>query len=151
MLTVLYTQCEPTRIVNQRWHYTTCIVDEQFRLLSVLGLLNVQEAQSELPCCVSEQVTTLDNWSCLIIDLTITEPACLSSVSVFASDCGFPVVGLVYMLISVCLTTYIFANLFIAQILDTITFGLLSEDAVLTPTNLVSFKKLWAEDDFDPK
>ncbi|BBN03443.1 hypothetical protein Mp_2g23520 [Marchantia polymorpha subsp. ruderalis] len=97
------------------------------------------------------QVTTLDNWSCLIIDLTITEPACLSSVSVFASDCGFPVVGLVYMLISVCLTTYIFANLFIAQILDTITFGLLSEDAVLTPTNLVSFKKLWAEDDFDPK
>lgn len=102
-------------------------------------------------CSVFEQITTLDDWSCFLIDLRVTSPQCLHTDSNTTDDCGFPVGGLIYVLVCVIVTTYIFSNIFIAQILDTITFGLLRDEVLLSPDHVMAFQALWSKSDYDPR
>jgi hypothetical protein len=95
------------------------------------------------------QVTTLDNWSCLITDLTVQPPWCSVGAGLYANDCGLATGGLIYLLVLVCVTSHIFSNLFVAQIIDCITFGLLEENAMLTPSHLYEYQHLWAQREFD--
>ncbi|OAE31219.1 hypothetical protein AXG93_4188s1100 [Marchantia polymorpha subsp. ruderalis] len=97
------------------------------------------------------QITTLDDWSCFLIDLRVTSPQCLHTDSNTTDDCGFPVGGLIYVLVCVIVTTYIFSNIFIAQILDTITFGLLRDEVLLSPDHVMAFQALWSKSDYDPR
>ncbi|CAM6120084.1 unnamed protein product [Calypogeia fissa] len=94
------------------------------------------------------QVTTLDNWSCLITDMTVQPPSCVGG-ALYVSDCGLPSGAIIYLVVLVCVTSHIFANLFVAQIIESITFGLLDENAMLTPSNLYDYQKLWAQREFD--
>merc|ERR1711977_149325 len=60
------------------------------------------------------------------------------------SDCGFPAGATTYYVTFVILCTYIFTNLFVAAILDNITFGLLRESALVTPNHLELFQQAWS-------
>ncbi|CAM6120080.1 unnamed protein product [Calypogeia fissa] len=95
------------------------------------------------------QVTTLDNWSCLITDMTVQPPSCTYGAGLYVSDCGMPSGAIIYLVVLVCVTSHIFANLFVAQIIDSITFGLLDENAMLSPSNLYDYQHLWAQKQFD--
>lgn len=96
------------------------------------------------------QATTLDNWSCVMIELMRAPPYCIASTGYHTSSCGVPTSALVYFILIVYIMAHIITNLFIAQIIDTITFGLLNEDAMLSPSHLTNFQALWAHEEFDP-
>lgn len=82
-------------------------------------------------------------------DLTVQPPSCTTSGGLYINDCGLPVGGIIYLVVLVCVTTHIFSNLFVAQIIDCITFGLLDENAMLTPSHLYQYQHLWAQKEFD--
>jgi len=80
-------------------------------------------------------------------DLMVTEPFCVDDGST-TSDCGFPDGAVLYFVTYVIAMGYIFTNLFVAAILDHVTFGVLREDAVITPAHLYDFQRVWSA--FDP-
>ncbi|XP_024517728.1 voltage-dependent T-type calcium channel subunit alpha-1H [Selaginella moellendorffii] len=94
------------------------------------------------------QVSTLDNWSCIMGDVMVGSPLCSKSSHLTANDCGFPFAGVIYFVLLVLVASFIFMNLFVAVILDAITFGLVNENSMVTPTHLLGFKALWAH--YDP-
>ncbi|KAJ7564574.1 hypothetical protein O6H91_02G023500 [Diphasiastrum complanatum] len=97
------------------------------------------------------QVTTADNWSCIMVDTMVNKPYCTDSKNLQANDCGSTIGGVVYFVTLITLASHIFMNLFVAIILDAITFGILSENAMITPDHLTKFQLLWADKAFDPK
>eukprot|EP01018_Ginkgo_biloba_P020301 Gb_09883 [translate_table: standard] len=100
---------------------------------------------------INVQITTADNWSCLWLDTAVEEPNCTKGQTSAESDCGSNIGSTLYFLVVTMSTTLIFMNLFVAGILDTITFGLLHENTVITPTNLTDFQKLWSDREFDQR
>lgn len=84
-------------------------------------------------------------------DARVEYPACVRSSDLSQDDCGSPIGAVVYFVFLVSSTTWICSNLFVAEILDTITFGLLNEEAMITPSHLLDFQKLWAHTEYDPK
>ncbi|KAL2643174.1 hypothetical protein R1flu_010761 [Riccia fluitans] len=101
---------------------------------------------------VMMQLLTLDNWSCLLKDMTVQPPMCnTGSLTGLLSDCGKPIGGLLFIMVTIILTTYIFANIFVAQILDTVTFGLIHEKNLLAPEHIMAFQAQWSQPKYDPK
>ncbi|XP_024521493.1 voltage-dependent L-type calcium channel subunit alpha-1C isoform X1 [Selaginella moellendorffii] len=97
------------------------------------------------------QVTTADNWSCIMGDVMVAPPYCTKGSSLMANDCGFPVAGVVYFVALIVVANNIFMNLFVAIILDVITFGLVNENSMITPNHLEDYRVLWSKDAFDPR
>jgi len=93
------------------------------------------------------QVITGEGWRQYMYDLMVTEPFCVDDGSK-TSDCGFPDGAVLYFVTYVIAMGYIFTNLFVAAILDHVTFGVLREDAVITPAHLYDFQRVWSA--FDP-
>ncbi|KAL3696487.1 hypothetical protein R1sor_010563 [Riccia sorocarpa] len=100
---------------------------------------------------VMMQIMTLDNWSCLLKDITVKPPFCnTGSLSGLLSDCGAPVGSILFVMFTIAMTTYIFSNVFVAQILDTVTFGLIHEKNLLAPEHILAFQDQWAHPKYDP-
>ncbi|KAJ7531393.1 hypothetical protein O6H91_14G042100 [Diphasiastrum complanatum] len=97
------------------------------------------------------QVTTTDNWSCIMYDTMVEKPFCTYDHILEKDDCGFPIASPIYFVAVVTISAHIFMNLFVAIILDTITFGLLNENAMITPDHLYKFQLLWGNKEFDPR
>uniref|UniRef100_A0A7I3Z5I5 Ion transport domain-containing protein n=3 Tax=Physcomitrium patens TaxID=3218 RepID=A0A7I3Z5I5_PHYPA len=85
-----------------------------------------------------------------MLELMAEPPYCVSSHGYHESSCGTAQSAIAYFVLIVYIMSHIITNLFIAQIIDTITFGLLNEDAMLSPKNLTHFQLLWASSEFDP-
>ncbi|XP_024536113.1 sodium channel protein type 9 subunit alpha-like [Selaginella moellendorffii] len=101
--------------------------------------------------CIGPLVTTLDNWSCIMADAMLGTPKCTDGNTMLKNDCGYPFAGVIYFVCLIVVASHIFMNLFVAVILDAITFGLVNENSMVTPEHLLAFKSLWAELPFDPE
>ncbi|XP_024544215.1 voltage-dependent L-type calcium channel subunit alpha-1F-like isoform X1 [Selaginella moellendorffii] len=96
------------------------------------------------------QVTTLDNWSCVMMDTTIDAPACTNGKTLLGDDCGYPEGGIIFFAFLVLVGSHIFMNLFVAVILDAVTFGLVNENSMVMPEHLLAYRNLWSQEPFDP-
>ncbi|CAK9218676.1 unnamed protein product [Sphagnum troendelagicum] len=97
------------------------------------------------------QISTADNWSVIMTDSMLEQPFCvLFGGNSNDRTCGYPTAVTVYYVVIIFLNTHIITNIFIAQIIDKITFGLLNENAMVTPKNLLHFQNLWAQQEYDP-
>lgn len=85
-----------------------------------------------------------------MLELMNAPPYCIASSGYHDSSCGITESALAYFILIVYMMAHIITNLFIAQIIDVITFGLLNEDAMLSPKNLTNYQKLWASQEYDP-
>lgn len=85
-----------------------------------------------------------------MLELMNEQPYCIASTGYHDSSCGIAQSALAYFILIVYIMAHIITNLFIAQIIDTITFGLLNEDAMITPTHLTNYQALWAQLEYDP-
>ncbi|KAG0580592.1 hypothetical protein KC19_4G185400 [Ceratodon purpureus] len=85
-----------------------------------------------------------------MLELMTEPPYCIASTGYHDSSCGISQSALAYFILIVYIMAHIITNLFIAQIIDTITFGLLNEDAMLSPRNLTNYQTLWASAEYDP-
>ena len=86
-----------------------------------------------------------------MFDLMTAPPYCIASTGYHLSSCGVPTAAVVYFILIVYVMAHIITNLFIAQIIDTITFGLLNENSMIAPIHMTKFQELWAQEDFDPE
>ena len=91
------------------------------------------------------QVVTGEGWRQYMYDLMITEPECVSSGP--SENCGYPDGAVIYFVTYVVAMGYIFTNLFVASILDHVTFGVLREAAIITPKHLYDYQRAWSEHD----
>lgn len=80
-------------------------------------------------------------------DAMIEEPECVRSDDF--DNCGYPVGAVIYFVTYVIAMSYIFTNLFVAAILDHVTFGTVKETALIGPTHLWDFQALWTQ--YDPR
>lgn len=88
------------------------------------------------------QVVTGEGWRQYMYDLMVNEPYCADVAG--PSDCGFPDGAVLYFVTYVIAMGYVFTNLFVASILDHVTFGVLRESAVVTPKHLYDFQEAWS-------
>jgi len=93
------------------------------------------------------QAMTGEGWRQYMYDLMVDEPDCVSTDAF--SNCGFRDGAVIYFVTYVIAMGYIFTNLFVAAILDHVTFGVLREASLVTPTNLYHFQSVWSK--HDPK
>ena len=93
------------------------------------------------------QAMTGEGWRQYMYDLMVTEPHCMSTETF--SNCGFPDGAVLYFVTYVIAMGYIFTNLFVAAILDHVTFGVLREASLVTPKHLYHFQHVWSK--HDPK
>jgi len=97
------------------------------------------------------QVMTGEGWRGIMNDCKIVEPFCTKEVGSFGEDtyddCGFQLGATAYFTSFVILCTYIFTNLFVAAILDFITFGLLKETSLVTARDVHKFVHVWSKFD----
>ena len=91
------------------------------------------------------QVITGEGWRQYMYDLMVTDPNCVETGSF--SDCGFPDGAVLYFVTYVIVMVYVFTNLFVASILDHVTFGVLRESALITPKHLYQFQEAWSRHD----
>jgi len=85
-----------------------------------------------------------------MLELMNEPPYCIASTGYHDSSCGIAESALAYFILIVYVMSHIITNLFIAQIIDTITFGLLNEDAMVTPKHLTNYQTVWAQQEYDP-
>ena len=91
------------------------------------------------------QVVTGEGWRQYMYDLMIIEPECVNSGP--SENCGYPDGAVIYFVTYVVAMGYIFTNLFVASILDHVTFGVLREAAIVTPEHLYDYQRAWSEHD----
>lgn len=91
------------------------------------------------------QVITGEGWRQYMYDLMLTTPNCVDTETF--SDCGFPDGAVLYFVTYVIVMVYVFTNLFVASILDHVTFGVLRESAIITPKHLYQFQETWSRHD----
>ena len=101
------------------------------------------------------QLMTGEGWVGIMGDSRVGPPHCSPAAPVrggtpgeYVNECGFQTGGRIFYCAFVLCCAYIFLNLFVAVVLDTVTFGLLKERAIITTTHLTRFRKEWAH--FDP-
>ncbi|KAH7424696.1 hypothetical protein KP509_11G019800 [Ceratopteris richardii] len=99
---------------------------------------------------IGHEIMTGDNWSCILTDSQAEFPFCTLNHPVKGSDCGNSAFSIVFYVLFITLATHIFMNMFVASIIDTITFGLLKEKTIITPANLIEYQTLWNDPEFDP-
>ena len=95
------------------------------------------------------QVLTGEGWRQFMYDLQIDEPHCSKNHAGDNIDnCGFGNGATFYFVTYVVAMGYIFTNLFVATILDHVTFGVLRESSLVSTKNLEDFQTIWST--FDP-
>ena len=95
------------------------------------------------------QVMTGEGWRQFMYDLQIDEPHCSKNHAGDDIDnCGFGNGATFYFVTYVVAMGYIFTNLFVAAILDHVTFGVLRESSIVSTKNLEDFQTVWST--FDP-
>lgn len=95
------------------------------------------------------QVLTGEGWRQFMYDLQIDEPHCSKNHAGDNIDnCGFGNGATFYFVTYVVAMGYIFTNLFVAAILDHVTFGVLRESSLVSTKNLEDFQTIWST--FDP-
>ena len=92
---------------------------------------------------------TGEGWRNIMNDLKVQPPRC--TVNEFQNDCGYPWGSVIFFVTFIILCGYIFTNLFVAAILDYVTFGILREMSVVSPSHLLGFQTKWTEFDPDAK
>ena len=90
---------------------------------------------------------TGEGWRNIMNDLKVQPPRC--TVNEFQNDCGYPWGSVIFFVTFIILCGYIFTNLFVAAILDYVTFGILREMSVVSPSHLLGFQTKWTEVDPD--
>lgn len=95
------------------------------------------------------QVLTGEGWRQFMYDLQVDEPYCSKNHTGNNIDnCGFGNGATLYFVTYVIAMGYIFTNLFVASILDHVTFGVLRESSLVSTKNLEDFQTVWSI--FDP-
>lgn len=95
------------------------------------------------------QVMTGEGWRDLMYDVTRSRPYCTINDELDVNDCGFEFAGRFYFVTFVIVCAYLITNLFVAALLDNVTFGLLRESSIVTPHHISEFQKAWSQ--IDPK
>jgi hypothetical protein len=80
-------------------------------------------------------------------DAMVEAPQCVRTDDF--DNCGYPTGAVLYFVTYIIAMGYIFTNLFVAAILDHVTFGTVNETALVGPTHLWDFQALWTR--FDPR
>ena len=95
------------------------------------------------------QVLTGEGWRQFMYDLQVDEAYCSKNHTGNNIDnCGFGNGATLYFVTYVIAMGYIFTNLFVASILDHVTFGVLRESSLVSTKNLEDFQTVWSI--FDP-
>jgi hypothetical protein len=85
-------------------------------------------------------------------DSMIVQPFCvLFGGNSNDRTCGYPTAVVIYYVVIIFLNTHIITNIFIAQVIDKVTFGLLNENAMVTPKHLHHFQEVWGNPEYDPR
>ena len=94
------------------------------------------------------QALTGEGWRQIMYDLQIDEPYCSKNHAGDGIDnCGFGSGATLYFVTYVIAQGYIFTNLFIAAVLDHVTFGVLRENSLISTKNLEDFQECWSQFD----
>ena len=89
---------------------------------------------------------TQEGWRNIMNDLKRAQPRCTVIDGVDGTnDCGDPWGAMVFFTSYIALCGYIFTNVFVAAILDYITFGILKEMSMISPIHLRQFQELWSK------
>lgn len=95
------------------------------------------------------QLMTGEGWVNIMEDSRVGPPHCSTAAPGIGGDtvdeCGFQTGGRLFYFSFVLCCSYIFLNLFVAVVLDTVTFGLLKERAIITTGHLVGFQREWSK------
>lgn len=94
------------------------------------------------------QCLTGEGWRGFMHDAAVTEPDCARDPDGGEGDCGFPNGAVVYFVSYVIAMGYVFTNLFVAAVLDHVSFGAVAARAVVGPAHLRAYRRLWSR--FDP-
>ena len=79
-------------------------------------------------------------------DLKLATPACTADFN-GQTDCGTPLGATAFFVTFIILCTYILTNLFVATILDYVSFGILKANTVLSDEHMDEYSKLWVKYD----
>ena len=90
---------------------------------------------------------TGEGWRLIMNDLKVNPPYCTNANG--QSDCGSSLASTAFFVSYVILCTYILTNLFVATILDYVSFGILKGNAILSDEHLDKYQEVWSE--FDKK
>ena len=100
------------------------------------------------------QCLTGEGWRGFMHDAMITEPECVRENDF--DNCGYPIGAVLYFVTYIIAMGYIFTNLFVAAILDHVTFGTTTgvyKDTrgalIIGPTHLWEYQSLWTR--YDPR
>ena len=91
---------------------------------------------------------TGEGWREVMNDLKLSTPACTADYN-GQTDCGTPFGATAFFITYIIICTYILTNLFVATILDYVSFGILKSNTLLSDEHLDAYQKLWVE--FDRK
>ena len=91
------------------------------------------------------QCLTGEGWRGFMHDAMIQEPECTRTDEI--NDCGYPNGAVVYFVTYIIAMGYVFTNLFVAAILDHVTFDTMKETELIKPTDLWDFQALWSRHD----
>ena len=89
---------------------------------------------------------TGEGWRLVMNDLKLSSPACTADYN-GKTDCGNPFGSTAFFVTYIILCTYILTNLFVATILDYVSFGILKSNTLLSDEHLDHYQKLWVQYD----
>ena len=89
---------------------------------------------------------TGEGWRQVMNDLKLSTPACTSDLN-GKTDCGTPLGATAFFVSFIILCTYILTNLFVATILDYVSFGILKSNTLLSDEHIDIYQKLWVKYD----
>ena len=89
---------------------------------------------------------TGEGWRMVMNDLKLSTPSCTADYN-GKTDCGSPFGSTAFFVTYIILCTYILTNLFVATILDYVSFGILKSNTLLSDEHLEKYQKLWMQYD----
>ena len=90
---------------------------------------------------------TGEGWRQIMNDLKLDTPYCTEDLN-GDTDCGSPFGSTAFFVTYIILCNYILTNLFVATILDYVSFGILKGNYVLSDEHLDEYQEVWSA--FDP-
>jgi len=89
---------------------------------------------------------TGEGWRMVMNDLKLSAPDCTEDYN-GQTDCGNPFGSTAFFVTYIILCTYILTNLFVATILDYVSFGILKSNTLLSDEHMDLYQKLWVQYD----
>ena len=89
---------------------------------------------------------TGEGWRMVMNDLKLSAPDCTEDYN-GQTDCGNPFGSTTFFVTYIILCTYILTNLFVATILDYVSFGILKSNTLLSDEHMDLYQKLWVQYD----